>query len=189
MSLRLAVLGEIISRPGHGYDLFRRVDDRLEGWSVPQSSIYPAIGALRRAGLIQERAYPEGRRVPRHLHSVPYEATPEGRAYFMIWMTTPTEPDELRDELIIKLAYATADDLPVLVEFTREQERRCLERELELATMDGPADPADEPDWSKFGLRLLREQQLAYVRARRVALQEARAALKRWDASDGESSD
>jgi len=64
---RLLMLAALEERPGHGYDLARRLSGLCGSWCHPSPAmIYPAIRELEAAGLVHcddEPSDPRGRRV------------------------------------------------------------------------------------------------------------------------------
>ena len=79
VSAKAALLQALISKPGYGLDLIERVKDRTNGaLLLHQGSIYPALRALEREGLLRSwdgETTPERGGRPRRYH----ELTAEGR--------------------------------------------------------------------------------------------------------------
>jgi DNA-binding PadR family transcriptional regulator len=181
MSVKHAVLGLVIEKPGYGYELIQRLGERIEGWRPSYSSVYPALHLLRRQDMIRARELSAAGGRPAHRSVVWYEATDAGRVHFREWMVAPSEPAPVRDELQVKIAFAALEDLPRLVEQTRTQEQACLDRLLALT--HGAGDQAlvvdGDDDWRAVGQLLLRDAEVAHLRTTIVNLQRARAAMKR----------
>lgn len=73
---RLLILREICTRPGHGYDLIKRIDRRTRGAFHPtQATVYPTLAELHRCGCLVVTTEHTGRRERRV-----YVATPKGHA-------------------------------------------------------------------------------------------------------------
>jgi DNA-binding PadR family transcriptional regulator len=179
MSVKHAVLGLVIEKPGYGYELIQRLGSRIESWRPSYSAVYPALHLLRRQEMIRAREV-SGQAAPAHKSVVWYEATEKGRDHFQAWMLAPSEPAPLRDELQVKIAFAGVEDLPRLVELTREQEQACLDRVLALTGAGAHEDLiAREKDWRVVGHLLLRDAEVAHLRTTIVNLQRCRAAMKR----------
>jgi DNA-binding PadR family transcriptional regulator len=180
MSVKHAVLGLVIEKPGYGYELIQRLGERIEGWRPSYSSVYPALHLLRRQDMIRARELSAAGGRPAHRSVVWYEATDAGRVHFREWMLAPSEPAPVRDELQVKIAFAALDDLPRLVEQTRVQEQACLDRLLALT--HGGSEPvvmASGGEWRAVGQLLLRDAEVAHLRTTIENLQRARAAMKR----------
>jgi DNA-binding PadR family transcriptional regulator len=118
VSMKQAVLGLIVERPGYGYDLIRRFNERLgAAWHLNSSTVYAAIDDLWDRGFIvvrDERGPVRGR--PRRSSKLIYEATPPGGASFQTWLTAPIgKVEPVRAEILLKLALATQEyALPLL---------------------------------------------------------------------------
>ncbi len=187
MSVKHAVLGLVIEKPGYGYELIQRLGERIEGWRPSYSSVYPALHLLRRHEMIRARETSAGGERPAHRSVVWYEATDVGRVHFREWMDAATEPAPLRDELQVKIAFAAIEDLPRLVELTREQEQACLDRVLALTSTRGAELRATgEQEWRLVGQLLLRDAEIAHLRTTIVNLQRCRAAMKRATRRSGQ---
>src|ERR1019366_1044930 len=112
MSAKHAVLGLVIERPGYGYQLAQRLDERFGSSGFAPSGVYSALDQLARDDLIRSAGEkgpgPARRAAPRTI----YEATDEGVDHFEAWMLgfSPTPP--LRDELHMKIAFCRPGNLP-----------------------------------------------------------------------------
>ena len=138
MSVKHAVLGLVIERPGYGYELIQRLEQRIEGWRPSETAVYPALRSLRAEGMIRAReATADGGVVSAHRGVVWYEATAVGRDEFRAWVRAPTDLAPQRDPFWLKVAFASPEDLPWLVELARELESACLERMAELSDQGG----------------------------------------------------
>lgn len=118
VSMKQAVLGLIVERPGYGYDLIRRFNERLGvAWNLNSSTVYAAIDDLYDRGLVvvrDERGPVRGR--PRRSSKVIYGPTPAGVDSFRTWLTAPVgKVEPVRAEIFLKLALATQEyALPLL---------------------------------------------------------------------------
>jgi DNA-binding PadR family transcriptional regulator len=118
VSMKQAVLGLIVERPGYGYELIHRFNQRLgAAWRLNASTVYAAIDDLWDREFIvvlDERGPVDGR--PRRSTKLRYEATPRGVDWFHTWLTAPVRQVEpLRAEIFLKLALATQEHaLPLL---------------------------------------------------------------------------
>ena len=50
MSVKHAVLGLVIERPGYGYELIQRLEQRIEGWRPSETAVYPGAQITARRG-------------------------------------------------------------------------------------------------------------------------------------------
>src|SRR4051794_34700265 len=87
MSLRHAVLGLLIAKPSTGYEVQQRFDQSLaHAWHATHSQIYPELGKLEAAGLVE--VVGEGPR-----RSRTFAVTDAGREEVRRWLL---EPDPAR---------------------------------------------------------------------------------------------
>ncbi|HLL33404.1 MAG TPA: PadR family transcriptional regulator [Streptomyces sp.] len=88
--LELAILGFLYEAPLHGYELRKRIT-ALTGHVRPvaESTLYPAIKRLERAGLLERATEPGAVAAPRHVLSL----TDEGRRELRRRLAEPAERD------------------------------------------------------------------------------------------------
>ncbi|MBS1869613.1 MAG: helix-turn-helix transcriptional regulator [Actinobacteria bacterium] len=184
MSVKHAVLGLVIERPGYGYELVQRLERRIEGWRSSDTAVYPALRALRAEGMIRAREAADG-----HRGVVWYEATDSGREEFRAWVRAPIDLAPQRDPFWLKVALARAEDLPHLAESTRELERACRERLHELRAHPDGVEGV-EADWPDVGQAWLRRTEAAQLEVQIESVREIRAemerAIERGERLDGE---
>lgn len=96
MSLRNALLGLLVFRPGSGYDLLKMFDTSLGYvWPAKQSQIYGELTKLDATGLIKvTEEGPRGRKQ--------YSLTPEGHAETERWLTENRESRPLRNPMLLQ---------------------------------------------------------------------------------------
>jgi DNA-binding PadR family transcriptional regulator len=123
----------------------------------------------------------DGAAVSAHRGVVWYEATDVGREEFRAWVRAPTDLAPQRDPFWLKVAFASPEDLPWLVELARELEAACLERMAELGEQGGSVEDLrrDEVEWQEIGQAWLRRTEAAQLAVRIEAVQQIRAAMKR----------
>jgi hypothetical protein len=123
----------------------------------------------------------EGAAVSAHRGVVWYEATEVGRDEFRAWVRKPTDLAPQRDPFWLKVAFASPEDLPWLVELARELESACLERMTELGEQGAAVEDLRRQDveWSEIGQAWLRRTEAAQLAVRIEAVQQIRAAMKR----------
>lgn len=178
LSLKYVLLGMVAERPAYGYDLQRRLKERLPFANYTAGAVYPALDRLERELLIEVTGKKggTGRAHPRLM----YSPTSQGLTSLERWMYTPTPPEaDSRDTLLGKLAVARPQDLPRLLELARGQEAQLRGQLGEL--MEAPA-----PEWSGrgrvpltiVGATLARTAQARRLAAAIESLQEIREALE-----------
>ncbi len=178
MSAKYAILGLVIERPGYGYQLTQRLEERFGSSSFAPSGVYSALDQLSRDGYVQAAREagqgPARRAAPRMI----YEATVEGVEHFEAWMlgSSPTPP--LRDELHMKIALCRPRNIPRLIDMVYGQKLACVARvrELEHLAAAQASDQSDE--WSQRMRVLATETEIASWRARIEWLQSARDLLE-----------
>lgn len=95
-----ALLGLLHDGPMTGGQLVSAAGERFGAFfSVTRSQVYRELPALADAGLV--RLGKQGAR-----SSQQYAITPAGKKAFKAWLTTRTEPDQLRSPLILRLVHA-----------------------------------------------------------------------------------
>jgi DNA-binding PadR family transcriptional regulator len=182
MSAKNAVLGLVIERPGYGYDLARRLEERFGSSGFAPTGVYSALDQLsseelvRNAGSRAEAA--NERAAPRTI----YEATPKGIDHFESWMLGCSSLAPVRDELYMKIALSRPHKLSRLIELAQSQEEACLARLEELrqpATRTRRAPKA----WPEVAVLLVRDAEIKQLQARVEWLQKARAIMDKLNVS------
>jgi DNA-binding PadR family transcriptional regulator len=194
MSAKYAILGLVIERPGYGYQLAQRLEERFGSSSFAPSGVYSALDQLSRDEFVRAAGEmgpgPARRSAPRMI----YEATERGIEHFEAWIlgSSPTPP--LRDELHMKIALCRPGNLPRLIDLVYGQELACMGRLRDLAkrsdssfgsgAIGGSGVAAggqlgEPPDWSRLMRVLANDAEIALWRARIEWLRSARELLKR----------
>jgi DNA-binding PadR family transcriptional regulator len=166
----------VIERPGYGYDLARRLQERFGSSGFAPTGVYSALDQLSAEALVRStRCKDHGdreRAAPRTI----YEATPAGIDHFEEWMLGCSSLAPVRDELYMKLALSKPHNLARLIELARAQEEDCLERLQALKRLS--ARPALAPAvWSDVALLLVRDAEIRQLQARVEWLQKARSIM------------
>ena len=177
MSAKHAVLGLVIERPGYGYQLAQRLDERFGSSGFAPSGVYSALDQLSRDDLVRSAgemgAGPARRGAPRTI----YEATEEGVDHFESWMLDPSPAPPLRDELHMKIALCRPRNLPKLIEMVGGQELVCLGRLQDLKRLTEESSTSSR-DWPELMRMLAAEAEVAFWNARIEWLQNARELLE-----------
>jgi len=177
MSAKHAVLGLVIERPGYGYQLAQRLDERFGSSGFAPSGVYSALDQLSRDDLVRSAGEmgtgPARRAAPRTI----YEATEEGVDHFEAWMLDPSPAPPLRDDLHMKIALCRPRNLPRLIEMVGGQELVCLGRLQDLKRLTEEASTSSR-DWPGLMRMLAAEAEIAFWNARIEWLQNARELLE-----------
>jgi DNA-binding PadR family transcriptional regulator len=178
MSAKYAILGLVIERPGYGYELAQRLEERFGSSSFAPSGVYSALDQLSRDELVRTagglRPGPARRAAPRMI----YEATDEGVRHFESWMLGSSPAPPLRDELHMKITLCRPRNLPRLIDMVYGQELVCLGRLRDLERASGAEGTGDRREWTRLMRVLSRDAEIASWKARIEWLHSARALLE-----------
>jgi DNA-binding PadR family transcriptional regulator len=177
MSAKYAVLGLVIERPGYGYQLAQRLEERFASSGFAPSGVYSALDQLAREALVRSSgemgAGPTKRAAPRTI----YEATAEGVDHFEEWMLEACPAPPLRDELHMKIALCRPRDVPRLIDTIHGQELACMGRLRDLRQR-AEEDLAEPQEWSGLMRTLASDAEVAAWNTRIEWLQSARELLE-----------
>lgn len=139
-SVRAVLLGLVLERPGYGYELAKRLVERLgETWQIAQKDLYRLLDELTDGKLLEAR---EERR-PGHKRShVFFYPTPSTAPALVRWIETLSPKAPMREGIRAKVAAARVEDARPLLLSLKEYERDCLK----LARLTPPA--TNVPAWS-----------------------------------------
>jgi DNA-binding PadR family transcriptional regulator len=157
--LKGAILGLVLERPGHGYDLGARLGARLgPSWAIDPKRLYRMLDQLERAGLISGavESDPEN---PRQQRTV-YSATDLAPDALRMWLETLAPREPTRVEIQAKVAAAREQDVPQLRQALLQYERECLEL---LRQSSGP--PLPVRSWMGLVMDIVRDASDAQLRA------------------------
>jgi DNA-binding PadR family transcriptional regulator len=158
-----ALLGLLLERPGYGYELAQRMNERMgPAWRLTPSSIYPVLERLESEQLVR-RTVKEMSGRQRQRERVMYHATDAAVEAFEQWLARPARKEPVRTELLAKIAVARPEDAERLLRSLDEYERECLEL---LASADGdrPNSPG-EGSWGSLLSELIHGAAAEHVRA------------------------
>jgi DNA-binding PadR family transcriptional regulator len=138
LTVEFILLGLLIEKPAHGYDLHQRLT-RLPGlseiWQVKQAMMYAMLDKLESADLISPRVVSTGSLISRREYTV----TPEGRAAFDVWRRLPVDhPRELRQEFLARLYYSHLAGEAAARSLCQAQLINCRQWLAELPVDDQP---------------------------------------------------
>jgi DNA-binding PadR family transcriptional regulator len=179
MSAKHAVLGLVIERPGYGYQLAQRLEERFGSSGFAPSGVYSALDQLSRDELVRSAREMGGGPARRAAPRMIYEATDEGIDHFEAWMLGSTSAPPLRDELHMKIALCRPRNLPRLIDMVYGQELACMGRLRDLKRLGEEEAAGDPQEWSRLMRVLARDAEIAMWKARIEWLQTARELLER----------
>lgn len=136
-SLRGALLGLLLERPGHGGELANRLVTRLgETWRIDPNDVYRLLEQLENEGLASSREEP--RRGNQRRTRLVYHPTDETPEAVTLWMETLLPREPVRLGLQAKLSVAREQDAPRLLVALKRYEQECLLLAKLVAPTDGP---------------------------------------------------
>jgi PadR family transcriptional regulator AphA len=138
VSSQPALLGFLMARPQHGYELHQEFTRELgHVWRVGISQLYAQLKQLEDAGLVDVETEPQPNRPPRKV----YHLTPAGREAFLDWVhhTTP-HLRHIRLEFLARLYFFRRLGLPGLDQLVVEQKALYRDRVDSLTRAAASAD-------------------------------------------------
>lgn len=112
MALDHALLVSLLEKPSSGYELARRFDRSIGYfWHATHQQIYRVLSRMEEAGWLDAEVQP-GETAPDRKE---YSVTPTGRDELSRWLAEPTEPEGVRDILMVKLRGAAFGDTASLI--------------------------------------------------------------------------
>jgi DNA-binding PadR family transcriptional regulator len=176
MSAKNAVLGLVIERPGYGYDLARRLEERFGSSGFAPTGVYSALDQLSAEELVRSAGSRADGANERAAPRTIYEATSKGIDHFESWMLGCSSLAPVRDELYMKIALSRPHNLARLIELAQTQEVACLSRLEELR--QPPARTRRAPKaWPEVAVLLVRDAEIKQLQARVEWLQKARTIM------------
>jgi DNA-binding PadR family transcriptional regulator len=107
MSVRNAILGLLVQRPRHGYELrsaFEALMGGEQNWEVKPAQIYTTLSRLEESGLVAQTAVEQDGGPEKRI----YDITPAGRVELAGWFNGAVEDEPQRDEFYLKLMLCLA---------------------------------------------------------------------------------
>ena len=119
-----ALLGLLIPRPKHGYELYQEFSRELRSvWQIGRSQLYAQLKQMEEASLVTIQTEPQPSRPPRKV----YHLTTKGREVFAEWVHKPTPYLRyIRVEFLARLYFFHLLSLPGLDQLIAEQKAVCL---------------------------------------------------------------
>ena len=138
LPLEYAVLGALMKRPMHGYEVSRYLSSGLKGvWNTGISNIYGILKRLEADGHVRSRVETQGNRPARRVFSI----TRGGKEFFRNWVLEPVESiRDLRVEFMAKLYFVKDIGIPKGEELVEKQKGVCqtILDSLERPEEEGP---------------------------------------------------
>lgn len=122
--IKAAVLGVLLEAPGHGYDVAKRLNQRMGTWIVNPKHIYEPLKQLETAELVWSRKEPIP--TPPGFRKV-YYPTDAARGARDDWFGSPPVLSVLRADIHARFAFSTREDAPVLLRALDEYRMNLIE--------------------------------------------------------------
>lgn len=120
-----ALLGLLLERPGYGYELAQRLNERMgPAWKLTPSSIYPVLERLESEQLVRRTVKDLPSR-QRQRERVMFHATDAATDAFEQWLERPARKEPIRTELFAKIAVARPKDAERLLDALEAYELDC----------------------------------------------------------------
>lgn len=184
-----AVLGLVIEKPSHGYEIGQRFEARFGGFlRAGRSSIYATLRNLIEAGLIEQMSARSTTGVPRGAKAgASYRATARGARAYRARLAERVRSDPQRIEMLGRMTLAGVHSVEAALDLVDRYEQECV---LEAKALVGPvySDVSDSRGVAAVVERLLLEErrrmidaQLGWITYARAELRGAQGAVVRRD--------
>ncbi|HLM86250.1 MAG TPA: PadR family transcriptional regulator [Solirubrobacteraceae bacterium] len=185
-----AVLGLVIEKPSHGYEIGQRFDARFGGFlSAGRSAIYAALGTLVDAGLIEKMTGRSTTGVRRGAKAgAPYRATARGARAYRRWLAERVRNDPQRVEMLGRMTLAGVHSVGAAAQFIAGYEQECVREAQELAR-PGRSMVANSAGITGLVERLLIEERRRMIDAQLAWITYARAELRALGAGSASGDD
>jgi DNA-binding PadR family transcriptional regulator len=181
---RLAVLGLLVERPAHPYEVALRFTERVgPAWGIHRGQVYQAVYGLEQDGLLERVEGTNG-----DASRTVFRATSRGRDAFEAWLASDAAGDHrpIRNTLFIRLAFLRPDHVPSLLELVARREHAILWRIREYSeSCPEVGKPGSTADWPAVGLHLILEGTVATLQSELRWLREVRDALETLASESG----
>ncbi|AKE89597.1 PadR family transcriptional regulator [Rhodococcus aetherivorans] len=128
MALEHALLAALDERSGSGYELARRFDKSIGFFhSATHQQIYRVLRRMEDHGWVTGRTVPQDGRPDKKV----YRVSAAGRTELDRWIAHPSDPEQLRSDLAVKIRAAGPGTLPALLaELTRHRDAHAARLEV-----------------------------------------------------------
>ena len=100
MALTQAILALLIKKPASGYELAKKFNaDFVHLWKASQQQVYRELAKLEQQGLVSCEIVPRDAFLDKKLCSI----TDAGKKYLIEWISKPSQPAILREDLVLKM--------------------------------------------------------------------------------------
>lgn len=156
-----AILGFLLERPVHGYDLYKQVNRQLGvAWRVGLSQLYAIVKTYESRGWIAATVRSQTSRPSQRVLQV----TPAGRRAFADWLGEPAHGlRELRVDFFLRLYFARAAGPQAASRLLERQVAGCRRELTSLKAQQGQAGSSQD-DLGRLAQNFRVHQLLAIIR-------------------------
>lgn len=172
--LGIVVLGLLIQRPSHGYEIAQRLEKNFAFLRPKKAAVYSTMESLAEAGLI-ERALGASRGLRGNAKT--YRATADGARAYRIYLAEKVHADPQRMEMLGLMTLAGASTIDAALEFVEHYEAECFRDAKALGGSDFREPDASGGTVALIG-RLLLEEQRQMIEAKLAWCSYAKAELR-----------
>lgn len=177
-----AVLGLVIEKPSHGYEIGQRFEGRFGDFlNAGRSAIYAALGTLMEAGLIEKMSGRSTTGVRQGAKAgAPYRATARGARAYRGSLAERVRNDPQRVEMLGRMMLAGVQSVEAAVDFIARYEQECVREAQTLARPDRSLAPHSVGVSGVVNVveRLLIEERRRMIDAQLAWITYARAELR-----------
>jgi DNA-binding PadR family transcriptional regulator len=173
-----AVLGLVIEKPSHGYEIAQRFELRFGAFlNTQRSAIYAALRSLKDAGLIEKMAGASTTSARRGAKAgASYRATARGARAYRRLLAERVRSDPSRAEMLGRMMLAALHSVDAALDFLVQFEQGCVQAAKQLALP--AASEASGGEVAGLVERLLIEERRGVIDADLAWIARARAELR-----------
>lgn len=176
-----AVLGLVIEKPSHGYEIAQRFEVRFGAFlGAGRSMIYATLASLLSAGLVEKMPGRSTTGVTRGAKAgAPYRATPRGARAFRASLAERIRRDPQRVDMLGRMTLAGVHSVDAALDFLNRYEQECMQEARQMERPHG-GETSGSPVSGLIGRLLIEERrrmidaQLGWITYARAALRAAR---------------
>jgi DNA-binding PadR family transcriptional regulator len=138
MSVKHAILGLLLEKPRHGYEIKIGFEQMLlRQWPLNTGQVYTTLERLVRDGLVKPLDDEAGERKP-------YIITEQGKQELKKWLLEPVKKSVLKDEMVFKLLCARAIRFPHIPEMITNQKKAVMETLMKMTKLKNQLHPSED---------------------------------------------
>lgn len=143
VSVRHAVLGLLVQRPRHGYELraaFEALAGGEENWDVKPAQIYSTLTRLEKSGMVAEQSVEKDVGPEKRIYAI----TSDGLKTLQDWFADGIVSEHQRDEFFIKLMVGLVSGVAEPYQLIHTQRTNLYQELHAIVAQRSRADPKKE---------------------------------------------